>query len=51
MATQSASVDKTLPIQFATTMVLLILTFVLNILAIIIRSHLRRNRSRINLSR
>jgi phosphate transport system permease protein len=43
MATQSANVDETLPIQFATTMVLLLLTFTLNLAAVIIRSRLRRN--------
>jgi phosphate transport system permease protein len=42
MATQSSDVDKTLPIQFATTLVLLMLTFSLNIVAIIIRSRIRR---------
>jgi phosphate transport system permease protein len=42
MATQSANVDETLPIQFATTMVLLLLTFTLNLAAVIIRSRLRR---------
>jgi len=42
MATQSANVDQTLPIQFATTMVLLMLTFMLNLTAVIIRSRLRR---------
>jgi phosphate transport system permease protein len=42
MATQSANVDQTLPIQFATTMVLLMLTFLLNLAAVIIRSRLRR---------
>jgi phosphate transport system permease protein len=42
MATQSANVDQTLPIQFATTMVLLLLTFTLNLTAVIIRSRLRR---------
>ncbi|MEI7500128.1 MAG: phosphate ABC transporter permease PstA [Bacteroidota bacterium] len=42
MATQSANVDQTLPIQFATTMVLLMLTFMLNLTAVIIRSQLRR---------
>jgi phosphate transport system permease protein len=42
MATQSANVDQTLPIQFATTMVLLLLTFTLNLAAVIIRSQLRR---------
>jgi phosphate transport system permease protein len=42
MSTQSANVDQTLPIQFATTMVLLMLTFVLNMTAVIIRIRLRR---------
>jgi phosphate transport system permease protein len=42
MATQSANVDQTLPIQFATTLVLLLLTFMLNLIAVIIRSRLRR---------
>jgi phosphate transport system permease protein len=42
MATQSANVDQTLPIQFATTMVLLLLTFTLNLTAVIIRARLRR---------
>jgi phosphate transport system permease protein len=42
MSTQSANVDESLPIQFATTMVLLALTFLLNLTAIIIRSRLRK---------
>lgn len=42
MATQSANVDETLPIQFATTMVLLLLTFTLNFVAVIIRARLRK---------
>ncbi len=42
MSTQSANVDETLPIQFATTLILLILTFSLNFLAIILRSRLRK---------
>ena len=42
MSTQSSNVDQTLPIQFATTMVLLMLTFVLNFVAVIIRSRIRR---------
>lgn len=42
MSTQSANVDQTLPIQFATTLVLLGLTFILNFIAVIIRSRLRR---------
>jgi phosphate transport system permease protein len=44
MSTQSSNVDQTLPIQFATTMVLLLLTFLLNFTAIIIRARLRRTR-------
>jgi phosphate transport system permease protein len=42
MSTQSSNVDQTLPIQFATTLVLLMLTFVLNFAAVIIRARLRR---------
>jgi phosphate transport system permease protein len=42
MSTQSSNVDQTLPIQFATTLVLLMLTFILNFTAVIIRSRLRR---------
>ena len=43
MSTQSADVDKTMPIQFATTLVLLMLTFVLNFVAVVIRARLRRS--------
>ncbi len=43
LSTQSPDVDKTLPLQFATTLVLLGLTFMLNLTAILIRSRLRRN--------
>jgi phosphate transport system permease protein len=42
MSTQSVNVDQTLPIQFATTLVLLLLTFTLNFVAVLIRSRLRR---------
>jgi phosphate transport system permease protein len=42
MSTQSSDVEKTMPIQFATTLVLLILTLSLNIVAVIIRSRIRR---------
>lgn len=42
MSTQSSDVEKTMPIQFATTLVLLILTLSLNLVAIIIRSRIRR---------
>jgi len=44
MATQSANVDKTLPIQFGTTLVLLGLTFILNISAIILRYRIRKKK-------
>jgi len=43
MSTQSVDVDATLPIQFATTLVLLGITFLLNILAILVRRRLRKN--------
>ena len=42
MSTQSSNVDETMPIQFATTLVLLVLTFSLNFIAVIIRSRIRR---------
>lgn len=42
MSTQSADVDGTMPIQYATTLVLLMLTFLLNFIAIIIRARIRR---------
>lgn len=42
MSTQSTNVEQTLPIQFATTLVLLLLTFALNLTAIILRSRLRK---------
>lgn len=41
MSTQSANVDATLPIQFATTLVLLLLTFSLNAIAVILRYRIR----------
>lgn len=43
MSTQSSDVDATLPIQFATTLVLLLLTFSLNAVAVTIRYRIRRN--------
>ena len=43
LATQSPDVEATLPLQYATTIVLLGLTFLLNFTAIFIRSRLRRN--------
>ena len=42
MSTQSSDVEKTMPIQFATTLVLLILTLSLNLVAVLIRSRIRR---------
>ena len=42
MATQSSDVEKTMPIQFATTLVLLMLTLSLNLVAVLIRSRIRR---------
>jgi phosphate transport system permease protein len=44
MTTQSANVDQTLPIQFGTTLVLLALTFVLNISAIVLRYRIRKKK-------
>jgi phosphate transport system permease protein len=41
MSTQSANVDETQPIQFATTLVLLILTFSLNAVAVTLRYRIR----------
>lgn len=42
MSTQSADVEATRPLQYATTLVLLLLTFTLNFSAIFLRWHLRR---------
>jgi phosphate transport system permease protein len=42
MSTQSSDVDATLPIQFATTLVLLLLTFSLNAVAVVLRYRIRR---------
>jgi len=42
MSTQSTNVDETLPIQFATTMVLLLLTFSLSLIAVILRYRIRK---------
>jgi phosphate transport system permease protein len=44
MATQSANVDETMPIQYATTLVLLLLTFALNLVAVVIRYRFRKNK-------
>ncbi len=45
MSTQSANVDQTLPLQFGTTLVLLMLTFILNLFAIVIRYQVRKKES------
>lgn len=45
MATQSPDVEATMPILFGTVLVLLILTFMLNFVAVFIRSRLRARRS------
>ena len=42
MSTQSSNVDATLPIQFATTLVLLLLTFSLNGIAVMLRYRIRK---------
>lgn len=42
MSTQSTNVDDTLPIQFATTLVLLLLTFSLSMVAVILRYRIRK---------
>jgi len=45
MTTQSANVDQTMPIQFGTTLVLLMLTFILNFSAIILRYRIRKKKT------
>ena len=42
MSTQSSNVDATLPIQFATTLILLLLTFSLNGIAVTLRYRIRK---------
>jgi phosphate transport system permease protein len=42
LSTQSPNIEKTKPILYATVMVLLLLTFALNIIAILIRSRMRK---------
>jgi phosphate transport system permease protein len=42
MSTQSTNVDQTLPIQFATTLVLLLLTFSLSLIAVFLRYRIRK---------
>ena len=45
MSTQSTNVDDTLPIQFATTLILLLLTFSLSMMAVILRYRIRKKQS------
>ncbi|MFA4015187.1 MAG: hypothetical protein RUDDFDWM_000265 [Candidatus Fervidibacterota bacterium] len=47
MATQSPDVEATLPLQYATALILLFLTFVLNLLAILIRARLKISRPKV----
>ena len=42
LSTQSPDVDATKPILYATVLVLLALTFVLNLSAVVVRSRMRR---------
>jgi phosphate transport system permease protein len=42
MSTQSTNVDDTLPIQFATTLILLLLTFSLSLVAVVLRYRIRK---------
>ena len=42
MSTQSTNVDDTLPIQYATTLILLLLTFSLSMVAVILRHRIRK---------
>ncbi len=42
MSTQSTNVDQTMPIQYATTLVLLLLTFSLSMIAVVLRYRIRK---------
>jgi phosphate transport system permease protein len=42
LSTQSPNIEKTRPILYATVLVLLILTFALNAVAVMVRSNMRR---------
>lgn len=46
MSTQSTNVDETLPIQYATTLVLLLLTFSLSMIAVFLRYRIRKKAMR-----
>ena len=43
LSTQSPNIDQTRPLLYATIIVLLLLTFVLNIIAILVRARMRKN--------
>ena len=47
MATQSVDAQKTLPIQYGTTLVLIGLTFLFNLSAILLRFYFRRKTFRV----
>ena len=47
MATQSPDIEATKPILYGTVLVLLMLTFALNSVAIMIRSRMRKNRENV----
>lgn len=49
MATQSTNAEKTLPIQYGTTLVLVTLTFLLNLTAIFFRIHFRKKLGQVSL--
>ena len=42
LSTQSPNIEKTRPILYATVLVLLLLTFALNVVAILVRARVRR---------
>lgn len=48
LTTQSTNVDQTMPLQFATTFILLFLTFALNFSAIFLRSKIRKKLSKLS---
>ncbi len=49
MATQSVDAEKTLPLQYGTTLVLILLTFMFNLAAVILRYFFRKNLGRVSL--
>ncbi len=49
MATQSTDAQKTLPIQYGTTLVLILLTFLLNLTAVTLRIHFRKKLGQVSL--